>query len=136
MRTSRKSVGSVGYFLVFASRHPRGLERMKEAMHKLDQTGTYEFSNARIGQPPLFRFDRPEDVAPDVYRHFAGKGRIGREDIWDHVLNETPLYSGLSAMLKSLESKGMIVVDPSNPKRRKGTYPEHSVRWIEFLKED
>lgn len=135
MLTSRRSVGSVGYFLVFASRHPLGLRRMKEAMRKLDQTGTYQFSNARVGQSALFEFDRPEDVALDVHRYFVGKGRIARGEIWDYVLNETPLYSHFSTMLKSLEGQGKIDVDPSHPKRRRGTYPEDSVHWIEFLKE-
>ena len=39
----RSKSGILNYFLVFASQHPLGLEKMKEAMKKVDQTGGYSF---------------------------------------------------------------------------------------------
>lgn len=135
MLTAQRSVGTVGYFLIFACRHRKAMERMKYAMSKMDQLGTSQFSNARVGQLALFRFDQPGDIAMDVHRHFAGKGRISREAIWDFILNETPLYTQ-TPILRSLEERGMIAVDPSDPRRRRSFFPEDKVRWIEFLEED
>jgi hypothetical protein len=137
MLTARKRVGTVGYFLIFSCRHPRAIERMKEAMSKMDDgAGAYQFSNARAGQQSFFRADRVEDVALDVHRHFVGKGKIGRDEIWDYDLNETPLYSKETALLRSLEERGKVAVDQNSPRRIKGTFPREKVRWIEFLEED
>ncbi len=75
---------------------------MKESMRSMDQDGTSRFSDARVGQQALMRFDRPEGVANDVYAHFAGRGPINRDEILDFLLTETPLYLD-TEMLKSLE---------------------------------
>lgn len=41
----RRAMSEVGYHLVFASNHPRGLEKMKRAMKSVGQDGQYKFSN-------------------------------------------------------------------------------------------
>ena len=48
--------GRLNYHLVFAGQHPKGLEKMKEAMMRIDQTGTYSFADHTVG-PELFRFN-------------------------------------------------------------------------------
>jgi hypothetical protein len=52
--------GQLNYHLVFASQHYLGLEKMKEAMKAVDQSGTYSFSDDPVGQELLvFDFDVP-----------------------------------------------------------------------------
>jgi three-Cys-motif partner protein len=63
------------YDLFFATNHPDGIEAMKRAMWKVDDTGEYRFSDATIpGQTTLF------DIEPDwsaliriLHRQFAGQ---------------------------------------------------------------
>lgn len=124
--------GAVNYFLVFASQHPRGLEKMKEAMKKIDQAGDYKFSDARVGQGIMFRFDNPGDFAPLLYEEFNGR-RILYSKLHDFALTETPFLNP-KAMLKILEEQGKINVDSTDPKRRKGTFNEERIQYIEFLK--
>src|SRR5579859_569169 len=46
----RSKKNSINYHLVFASQHPTGLEKMKEVMKRIDQDGSYCFSDESIGQ--------------------------------------------------------------------------------------
>ena len=118
------------YFLIFASQHHRGLEKMKEAMRGIDQTGEYRFSDAHVGQARLFRFDNPEDFSPRLLQRFAGK-TVSYDAVRDFALNETP-FPNPKSMLKLLEQQGQIVVDSTNPKRRKGTFPDDTITAIQF----
>lgn len=121
------------YFLVFASQHHRGLEKMKEAMRKMAQNGEYRFSTAHVGQPMLFRYDQPEDFAPKLFQHFRGK-RATYSEVRDFALNETP-FAAPKSMLKILENQGLLTVSSANPKRRRGDFPERTTSWIEFKSE-
>ncbi|GAB4485164.1 MAG: three-Cys-motif partner protein TcmP [Thermodesulfovibrionales bacterium] len=122
--------GSLNYYLVFASQHYLGLEKMKEAMKKVDQTGNYHFSDAHVDQQTLFRFDRPENYSPLMFARF--KGKMSRyPELRDFALNETPFVNPKS-MLKDLESKDLIVVSSSDPKRKKGTFNEEKIVSIAF----
>lgn len=127
MRTHAKSLN---YYLVFASQHHLGLEKMKEAMKKVDQTGTFQFSDAHVDQPGLFRFDQPENYSPLLFAHFQGK-TAGYKELRDFALNETPFINP-KAMLKELELKELISVYSHNPKRRKGTFNEENIDRIVF----
>mgnify|MGYP001164252102 FL=1 len=49
--------GAFDYHLAFASQHHLGLEKMKEVMKQIDQTGAYCFSDANVNQHILFRED-------------------------------------------------------------------------------
>lgn len=117
--------GSLNYYLVFASQHHLGLEKMKEAMKKVDQTGNYHFSDANIDQQNLFRFDKPEDYSPLLFSYFQGKTAI-YDELRDYALNETPFINPKS-MLKDLEEKDLIHVNSRDEKRRKGTFNEEKI---------
>jgi three-Cys-motif partner protein len=127
MRTHAKSLN---YYLVFASQHHLGLEKMKEAMKKVDQTGTYQFSDAHVDQRGLFRYDQPENYSPILFAHFQGKA-VQYEELRDYALNETP-FTNPKSMLKDLEKKELITVVVSEPKRKKGTFPEEKIDRIVF----
>jgi len=131
----QKQVGALNYFLVFASKHPLGLVKMKEAMKRIDQDGSYRFADANVSQPLLFRFDDPEQYARLMHRHFEGR-RVSYEpvenEINDYALNQTPFLNA-KAMLAALERQKLISVT-SGASRRKGTFKEGVVKEIEFIR--
>ena len=128
----RTSVKLLNYYLVFASQHPLGLEKMKEAMRKIDQSGTYRFSDANVGQSSLFRFDKPEDYSLMLYERFRGK-KVMFQQLSDFALNETP-FTNPKQMLRDLEcAKGLIEeVKSTDPRRRKGTFNADKLLYIRF----
>ena len=67
------TVGVLNYFLVFASQHPLGLEKMKESMKSIDQDGNYRFSDGSLNQSSLFRFNDPALYIPSLLHRFEGK---------------------------------------------------------------
>jgi three-Cys-motif partner protein len=120
--------GQLNYHLVFASQHPLGLEKMKEAMKTVDQTGAYSFSDDTVGQELLrFNFDAPEIWAERMRRALAGKWRP-YADFRDFALNETP-FTNPKAMLKELENKNLLELKCS-ANRRKGSFPEDKIERI------
>ncbi|HXV11451.1 MAG TPA: three-Cys-motif partner protein TcmP [Burkholderiales bacterium] len=117
----RKRNHAFDYHLVFASHHPKGLEKMKEVMKRLDQNGTYCFSDDHVGQHNLFAWNDPTTHAADLQRHFAGC-TVPYSDVNDYALNDSPFINP-KAMLKALESAGNIRVQCTRA-RRKGTFPD------------
>jgi three-Cys-motif partner protein len=120
--------GQLNYHLVFASQHPLGLEKMKEAMKTVDQTGTYSFSDDTVGQELLrFEFDAPAIWAERMQRALGGKWRP-YADFRDYALNETPFVNPKS-MLRALESRGVVEVE-AVAGRKKGAFPEEKIERI------
>jgi hypothetical protein len=126
----RTRADTLNYYLVFASQHPLGLEKMKEAMRRIDQTGDYCFTDARTDQPKLFRFDQPEEWSSRLLERFQGV-RASYHQLHDFALNETP-FTNPKGMLKDLEMRNPIQVVSTDPKRRKGTFKEEKIRYIQF----
>ena len=125
----RSRSSSLNYYLVFASQHHLGLEKMKEAMKKVDQSGNYHFSDADVDQT-LIRFDKPENYSPLMFSLCQGK-TVTYDELRDYALNETPFINPKS-MLKDLEGKNLIHVDSRDKKRRKGTFNEENIIHITF----
>ncbi|MBV9010141.1 MAG: three-Cys-motif partner protein TcmP [Verrucomicrobia bacterium] len=132
----QSSSGALNYFLVFASKHPLGLVKMKEAMKRIDQDGSYRFSDADVSQPSLLRFDDPAPYARELHKQFEGRS-VNYEsldnEITNYALNDTP-FRNAKQMLVILEKQGLIQVKTENVKRRKGTFKEGDVRAVEFLR--
>jgi three-Cys-motif partner protein len=128
--------GTLNYFLVFASKHPLGLVKMKEAMKRIDQDGSYRFADADVSQPSLLRFDDPEQYAPVLHKHFEGR-RVSYEsvdnEITDYALTQTP-FRNSKRMLAILEKQNLIRVISQDAKRRKATFKEGAVKAVEFLR--
>jgi hypothetical protein len=119
MRTHRTSID---YHLVFASRHRLGLEKMKEAMKRVGQNGTYSFSSDSVGQQQI-RFDDTRGAALAMLEAFSGRS-VTYAELHDYALNESPFVNPKS-MLKLLESEQLISVQCVDAARRRGTYPDH-----------
>lgn len=128
----RKKHDQFDYHLVFASGHPLGLEKMKEAMKSIDKTGAYCFSDSYQGQQHLFTFDDPSDHAAVLAQRFSGR-RVRYREVNDFSLNDTSFLNP-KKMLKLLEDKGAITVESVKP-RRAGQYPETAQdgMWISFV---
>jgi len=127
----RSQKSALNYFLVFASQHYRGLEKMKEAMRTMDQTGDYQFADTRVNQPTLMRFDNPSVYRQDLFQSFSGK-RATYNELRDFTLNNTAFINP-KAMLRLLEFESRIIVKSSDPHRRRGTFNEAKIEYIEFL---
>jgi three-Cys-motif partner protein len=104
----QKHLGTPDYHLVFASKHPLGLEKMKEAMRSLSKDGAFEFCDATARTGSLFRFDRPEDWAAVVHSAFSGR-TLPADSVWDFVLNETLLVNA-KGVLERLEREGFVTI--------------------------
>ncbi len=132
----RGRADTLNYYLVFASSNKRGLEKMKEAMSTVDQTGEYGFSDANVDQPCIFkpeREDQVQDYARQLYN--AYKGRLVTFDhLVDYTLNYTPFLNP-GMMLQYLHHKGglaRVVPVPGKEDRRKTTFNEKAVKLIQF----
>jgi three-Cys-motif partner protein len=120
--------GQLNYHLVFASQHYLGLEKMKEAMKAVDQTGAYSFSDDTVDQKLMpFNFDEPADWAEKMRQALGGKWRP-YSHFRDFALNDTP-FTNPKAMLRDLEDKHMVEIE-GDPGRRKGSFPEERIKRI------
>jgi len=128
----KSGMTSINYHLVFASRHPVGLQKMKEEMKRMDQNGTFSFCSSNVGQH-AFRFDDAREAAYEMKDYFVGR-TVGYAEIHDYALNESP-FTNPKSMLKLLENEGKLLVQCGDAMRREGTYPDrlHAQLWIKFL---
>ncbi len=126
----RSAKDTIDYHLVFASQHYLGLEKMKEAMKTIDNSGEFCFSDAHLHQSKMFRFDDPAAYSTQLFEQFRGR-MVEYSELRDYALNETP-FTNPKRMLKDLEGKGMIQVRSGDPKRRKGTFNEENLIGITF----
>lgn len=127
----RGKADTLNYYLVFATKHPLGLEKMKEAMRVIDKTGAYSFSDAHVDQHALFRADDAEVFAEQMFKKFDGQ-LLSMDDVTTYALNETPFLNA-KAMLGILDTAGKIsIVQRPGEKLRAGTYPEEKISSIRF----
>jgi three-Cys-motif partner protein len=127
----QQTAGIPDYFLLFATRHQRGIEKMKEAMREIGQDGSLRFCDAWNEQRLLFRDDDPADWATKLHKEFVDVERIGWQEIVDFTLNETPFVSP-KAMLRVLDTRDMLEVTSSNPNRKRNTFPDGTIQFIKF----
>jgi three-Cys-motif partner protein len=131
----RGSKDAINYHLVFATKHPLGMRKMKEAMRAIDKTGAYSFSDAHAEQEVLFRDDKPEIYAEALFRQFAGM-TVTLRDVNVFALSETP-FPNPKAMLAVLEKQGRVRVEINgNESRKAGSFPEGKIKALQFGKFD
>lgn len=116
------------YYLFFATNHPLGHSKMKEAFWKADPQSGYSFSDAtNPDQPFLLKLDPSDSLARDLMARYANS-TIDTESIRRYVEDETPFVAGhMKSALKILESEDRICPNPikqDGKPRRKGTFPD------------
>lgn len=123
------------YYLFFGTNSLLGLDKMKQAMWKVDPTGTFSFSDlSNPDQPFLF------SPVPEYYKleallqaQFSGKSVTVRQ-IEEYIIADTPFCSNQykTAVLKPMEQAGKITIVNPPPKRKTGTYADPSLH-IRFV---
>lgn len=114
------------YHLVFATKHRRGLEVMKEAMLKVDRRGTYRFSD-RTDPNQSYILDYSEEntwipqAADAVYKKFKGL-QATVDTIQEFVIDNTP-FVFRKGILIYLEKSNPSKITEVTGRRRVCTYP-------------
>lgn len=114
------------YFLFFATSNLLGLEKMKDAMWKVDSTGTFTFLDLTdLNTPYLIK---PEPDFKELKRRIVGqfKGKIITvEELKEFVLSKTPYRVShyKRQVLSPMEKSGELEVPSPKLGRRKGAFP-------------
>lgn len=129
--------GWAGYNLYFGTGSPTGLERMKEAMWRIDPKGGTRFAYA-VDTDQLTMFGLSPDLGKlesDLQTHF-GTTTFTIEQAALYTAVETAFASRMHLKTKTLavaESAGRLEASqPGNPKRRRGDYPPGTL--LQFTK--
>ncbi|MEP0805955.1 MAG: three-Cys-motif partner protein TcmP [Chloroflexota bacterium] len=115
------------YYLFFASNHPLGHKKMKEAFWKVDSQSGFKFSDrTNPNQPVLFELDPSIDLAKILKAQFSGTVQKS-EDVISFVEDKTPyIETHAKKALCHLENGNDISIEPiktDGTKRRKGKFP-------------
>jgi hypothetical protein len=117
--------GAVVYWMVFCTSSERGLEKMKEAMWKVDPGGRFRYRDT-TSRDQLVMFGAIEQVAGLrnlMVENFGGAGLVSIEEVNRYVIVSTPfLPSHVKAHLRELERDGLLVA-LRKPDGRMGTFP-------------
>jgi len=128
-----KKTDSIDYFLVFASRHPEGMRKMKESMKRIGQGDEYRFCDAAVGQEHIDLFsDADMDRASDQMREYFRGKHVAYRDLDLFALKETS-YLNPKKMAMRLEKRGLIhVVAKDGVKRRPNGFKEEEIKVVRF----
>jgi len=120
--------GRVLYHLFFASNHPLGHLKMKEAMWSVDPSGGFRFvDDTDRDQLVLLDEDPAERLVKQLAREYSGK-EVLAEHVLRRVADDTPfVHKHARAALKLMEARGLTQVAATKvtgEKRKKGTFPD------------
>jgi len=127
------------HHLIFASKHVRGYEIMKEIMagesSKADQgVPSFGYCPADKKYPLLFEMSRPlDDLRETLINRFAGKTLTMKEVYEQHNVGTPYVKANYKEVLALLEAEGKIKANPparaagGTKKRRKGTFGDDVV---------
>lgn len=128
----RNQHNATDYFLFFGTNSLRGMEKMKQAMWKVDSSGTYEFSDFSNPYQPWLLSHLDESVLQRTLSDHFKRQSVSVEEVEEYVIAETPFYKFKTEALKPMEASRLILVTSTDLKRRKGTFPEGKTQ-IRFL---
>jgi three-Cys-motif partner protein len=119
------------YFLFFGTHNLLGLEKMKEAMWKVDPLGAFQFSDFTNANRTSKLFpDCPdfEGLTRMIVGRFKG-GEVSIEDLTNFVLADTPFLRThfKTQILKPMELEGGLFIAHAKEGRRRGTFPDGTV---------
>ena len=116
------------YFLFFGTHSLRGLEKMKEAMWKVDPAGTFQFSDYTDANRTIKLFpDQPdfEGLKRMLLARFQ-ETDVTIQELNDFVLEETPFLKAhfKTQILKPMEATDELTIAQAKAGRRRGTFPD------------
>lgn len=133
----RNKKDATDYFLFFATNSEKGMEKMKEAMWKVDESGAFRFSDATNPEQTLLFTPSPDfaGLRRAIVERFAGS-EVTVAEVEDFVLAETPfrITHYKKQVLAELEREGRLEVINPKPGRRARSYGEPSMM-IKFASE-
>jgi len=127
----RDKQDKLNYYLLFATGHERGMQKMKQAMRSVGQLGSFSFSDAWTGQMPLFSHETPAKFADHMVDHFGRGTRVTWKTANDFALNETP-FDNPRKMLRLLDKSGRLSVQSTSSNRRIGDFPDGKIISVTF----
>lgn len=119
------------YYLFFATNHPLGHLRMKEAFWNIDKTNGFRFSDAtNPNQLVLLVGDNTGELSKALVSQFIGQ-TVEAKTIRDFVENETVfLPKHMRIVLKTLEKNQEVAVSPRKSNGRKrvaNSFPDDAI---------
>ncbi len=126
----RNEHNTMDYFLFFATNNELGLRKMKEAMWRVHESGTYTFSDATDpNQSVLFSAEPDRQLLTRLIVNKFGGVETTPNEIERFVVRHTPFReTHYKKVLQALEEADKVVpVDPP-ARRRRGTYAEMNMR--------
>lgn len=118
------------HYLVFATKHFKGYEIMREVMAKEcvflgQEVPLFEYNPAPPPEPDpqmaLWEEPKPDHFAPlreDLLQRFAGRSLTVREVFENHSLGQPYLMRHYQATLREFETRGLVQIDPPAAERR------------------
>lgn len=109
----------------------KGLEKMKEAMWKVDDTGSFQFSDHTDARGLMSLFSAHPNLAPlreAILKKFKGQ-QVKIESLRDWVIAETeflPKHLKIPILAPMEDAGELSIVSPA-PKRRKGTFSDGTI---------
>ena len=136
----KSSTNALVYDLFFATNHPRGHEKMKEAMWKVDGSGGFSFSDGLDpNQTVLFTENPGDDLAPRLWNRFRGR-TVDAVEVYRYAAEKTVFLKKHALAALSLLEAGSArpvgriqvkAVKADGKARRPGTFPDGTIMRFE-----
>jgi hypothetical protein len=116
--------GRTSHYLIFASKHVRGYEIMKEIMatessETIQGVPGFEYIPATQNQPLLFDLFRPlDDLEEMLLTQFAGRALTMLEVYQEHHVGKRYIRRNYKQVLAQMEASGKIKAEPPAGKRK------------------
>jgi hypothetical protein len=124
---------SIDYYLVFASRHPTGMRKMKESMKRIGQGREYRFCDAAAGQAHIDLFsDADMARASDLMRERFRGGTATYVDLDHFALTETSYLNPKKMVMRLEKLKVVEVVAKDGVNRRPNGFKEEEIEFVRF----
>ncbi len=131
----RNKSNRTDYYLFFGTKSLTGLDRMKQAMWKVDPSGAYDFSDtSNPDQAVLFKAEPDAELLlAAIAQQFAGQ-TVTVQQVEDFVIAKTAFHKShyKRAVLKPMEQAGRLRAIQPPPNRKVGTYADMSLK-LRFL---
>lgn len=112
------------YWLFFLTNSLLGLEEMKKAMWRVDETGEFYFSDRHTSMPRLLKGFDQEWLAGALSEEYKSQ-TVPLLEVIEHVMTSTPCYRYNEA-LEMLESRQSLELLGAPADRRKGSFRKYS----------
>ena len=126
----RNERNTMDYFLFFATNNELGLRKIKEAMWRVDESGTYTFSDATDpNQSLLFSTEPDRELLKRLIMSKFSGNETTPEEIERFVVHDTPFReTHYKKVLQALEASGSITPIDAPTIRRRGTYGDMNMK--------